>query len=282
MNENLPKILLVVCGVLTAGLGYVGYQMNQLKGELENVEVLVARQVTEAKESARAGTVEATQTIEQVREQLAIARREAQAAAMKASAEAERKAETMTKELAESVEKKQQEIVQQAKTEISAVAEQTKAAQENIGKVSTEVSTVKTDLTSTKSQLEQTISNLKSVQGELTGQASLIATNGSEIRALQALGQRTIVEFNLDRRSKDGQMVGDVRLTLRRADPKRNRFTVEVLADDRRTEKKDRTINEPIQFYTARARQPYEVVVNTVGRDTVSGYLSIPKVRDSR
>lgn len=282
MNENLPKILLVVCGVLTAGLGYVGYQVNQLKGELENVEVLVARQVTEAKESARAGTAEATQTIEQVREQLAIARREAQAAAMKASAEAERKAETMTKELAESVEKKQQEIVQQAKTEISAVAEQTKAAQENIGKVSTEVSTVKTDLTSTKSQLEQTISNLKSVQGELTGQASLIATNGSEIRALQALGQRTIVEFNLNRRTKEGQMVGDIRLTLRKADPKRNRFTVEVLADDRKTEKKDRTINEPIQFYTARARQPYEVVVNTVGKDTVAGYLSMPKVRDAR
>ena len=68
-------------------------------------------------------------------------------------------------------------------------------------------------------------------------------------------------------------------LALKKSDTKRNRFTVEVMADDKRIEKKDKTANEPVQFYVAsKARQPYEIVVNQIAKDSVSGYLAKPKV----
>jgi hypothetical protein len=69
---------------------------------------------------------------------------------------------------------------------------------------------------------------------------------------------------------------------LKKTDAKRNKYTVEVYADDKRTEKKDRNINEPVQFYVAKARQPYELVVNEVGKDVVKGYLATPKDQIAR
>jgi sortase (surface protein transpeptidase) len=69
---------------------------------------------------------------------------------------------------------------------------------------------------------------------------------------------------------------------LAKADPKHNRFTLQVLADDKMLEKRDRTINEPVQLYLAGNRQPEEIVVNEVKKDEVVGYVSIPKVKMAR
>ena len=55
-----------------------------------------------------------------------------------------------------------------------------------------------------------------------------------------------------------------------------------MIADDKKVEKKDRTLNEPIQFYTMSARQPYELVVNNVQKDRIVGYLATPKVQRTR
>ena len=61
-----------------------------------------------------------------------------------------------------------------------------------------------------------------------------------------------------------------------------HRFTIELLADDKRVEKKDKNLNEPVQFYVSKARQPYEIVVNEVKKDQIVGYLATPKVQTSR
>ena len=71
-------------------------------------------------------------------------------------------------------------------------------------------------------------------------------------------------------------------IELKKVDTKRNKFTIAITVDDKTVEKKDRTINEPIQFYTSKARQPDEIVVNTVGKNTMSGYLAAPKVQTPR
>ena len=42
-------------------------------------------------------------------------------------------------------------------------------------------------------------------------------------------------------------------------------------------EKKDRTVSEPLQFVTGRDRNLYELVVMSVDKDKVTGYLSTPK-----
>ena len=95
---------------------------------------------------------------------------------------------------------------------------------------------------------------------------------------MRALGERNYFEFVV-RRTDAPHRIGDISLTLRKADPKRSRFTIAVLADDKTVEKRDRTINEPIQLYVAHNRQPYEIVVNKVNKNEVAGYLSTPKVK---
>jgi hypothetical protein len=108
--------------------------------------------------------------------------------------------------------------------------------------------------------------------------SGLIATNSTELAALRKLGERDYYEFTLPKKSGP-QRVGDIQLTLKKADVKRNKFTLDVLADDRRVEKKDKGINEPVQFYMSGTRIPYEVVVNEIRKDQVIGYLSVPKVK---
>ncbi len=119
------------------------------------------------------------------------------------------------------------------------------------------------------------------MRGDLSGTNSLVATNGKELAALRRLGERNYTEFKLIK-TKEPQRVGDISLLLKKTDAKKNKFTIEVRADDKATEKKDRNANEPVQFYVAKAAQPYEIVVNNVGKDTISGYLSTPKDRIPR
>jgi hypothetical protein len=99
--------------------------------------------------------------------------------------------------------------------------------------------------------------------------------------ALRRLGERNYIEFKLGK-TKAPQRVGDITLKLKNTDPKKNKYTVEVMADDKLTEKKDKNVNEPVQFYTSKARQPYEMVVNQVAKDLIVGYVSTPKVETAR
>lgn len=147
--------------------------------------------------------------------------------------------------------------------------------------MSTDVGTVKSDLGNTKSQLEATIANLKRAQGDLDSHSSLIATNSTELKALRELGERNYAEFTITK-SKQFTKVADIMVELKKADPKKHRFTISITADDATVEKKDRNINEPIQFYTKKARQPYEIVVNDVKKDEIVGYLATPKVTKDR
>ena len=151
-----------------------------------------------------------------------------------------------------------------------------------VGGVKTDVGSVKADVAATRGELERTISDLKRMRGDMGEMSGLIATNGKELNALRELGDRVYWEFSLP---KNGtvQKVGDIQMVLKKLDPKRNRYTVEVAIDDKHIEKKDKTINEPVQFYSgARSRQPLEVVVYEIDKDKVVGYLAAPKVQVAR
>ena len=41
--------------------------------------------------------------------------------------------------------------------------------------------------------------------------------------------------------------------------------------------KKNRTVNEPIFFYTAGSKRPFELTVNNVQSGQAKGYISTPK-----
>ena len=83
----------------------------------------------------------------------------------------------------------------------------------------------------------------------------MIATNGKELEALKELGERNYFEFKITK-SKKPQKVGEVSILIKSVDPKRNKYTIELIADDKKVEKKDKSLNEPVQFYLSRATQP--------------------------
>jgi hypothetical protein len=151
----------------------------------------------------------------------------------------------------------------------------------NFDAVKADVSGVKAGVTSTQDGLDRTNTDLKRVIGDMGTMSGLIATNSKDLNALRALGERNYIEFDISK-GKTMQRVGDVSVMLKGADPKRNRYTVEILADDKQVQKSDRTVNEPVQFYLSKSKQPYEFVVNQVKKDEVVGYLSQPKVMVAR
>jgi hypothetical protein len=180
---------------------------------------------------------------------------------------------------------KQQQDAEQTRQQMSGqltdLQQANTTAAAKLGEISDNVSGVKTDVASTQTELEKTGSDLKHVMGDMGVMSGLIATNSTQLNALKELGDRDYVEFDL-KRTSGKQKVGDIQLTLAKADPKRNRFTLDVLADDKTVEKRDRTINEPVQLYLAGNRQPEEIVVNEVKKDEVVGYVSVPKVKMAR
>lgn len=259
---------------LIAANVYLFLQIDGLKQQLAQNQQVLVDELGKVRETNTVSAAASRQKLDSLRDELEAARRQQQMAVGQAKVDATRHAE----ELARKLERQQREVEQAVRSEIKEVEQ---AATTKIGEVSTEVSTVRTEVSNTKSELDKTIANLKSVAGDLGVQSGLIATNSTELAALKALGERNYFEFNLTK-TRQPQRVGDILVQLKRADQKRNRFTIDVVADDKRVEKKDRTVNEPIQFYTSKARQPYEMVVNTVGKDRIVGYLATPKVTLAR
>jgi len=145
------------------------------------------------------------------------------------------------------------------------------------GQVTTQLSGTQSDLSATKADLEATKGKLQSTIGDLGVQSGLIARNHDEVEELKRLGERDIFEFSLNRSAKNPDRVGPIQVQLRKVDTKHYRYTVNVVADDKTIEKKDKTVGEPIQFYVRGARAPYEIVVFDLTKDQAKGYLSTPK-----
>ena len=102
--------------------------------------------------------------------------------------------------------------------------------------------------------------------------------------ALVARGDRNYFKFERLKKSKAPQKIGDIAVVLKKTEPGKNRYSLDVIADDKNpVEKKDKGVNEPLQFYVfSKSNQPYELVVNQVGKDEISGYLATPKVQTAR
>ena len=207
-------------------------------------------------------------------------RQSAMAAAEQARADTRKSAARLAARLAEQ-QKEQQLEQKQVAGQLSNLKEATSTADSRLTAVSSDVSGVKADVASTQEELRKTGSDLKTAMGDMGVMSGLIATNSKELGELRALGERNYFEFDI-KKDSGPKKVGDVSLALRKADPKRNRFTVNLVADDKTVEKRDRTINEPVQFYKSGSRQPYEIVINQVKKDEVIGYLATPKMNLAR
>ena len=175
--------------------------------------------------------------------------------------------------LAQQIKADQQKSDAQLRAQIGEV--QTDTTQK-FGQMATDLSGTKSDVAATKADLEATKNKLTSTIGDLGVQSGLIARNHDEVEELKRLGERDIYEFSLTK-TKQPQHVGPILVQLRKVDTKHYRYTMNVVADDKTIEKKDKTVGEPVQFYVRGARAPYEIVVFDVGKDSAKGYLSTPK-----
>jgi len=178
--------------------------------------------------------------------------------------------------LAQSIQKQQQESDAKIGAQLGQVQQVQQDTNAKIGAVSTDLTGAKTDIASTRKDLEDTKNRLTSTVGDLGVQSGLIARNKEEVDALKRMNDRNIYDFNLTK-SKTPQHVGPIQLTLRSTDAKKFRFTMTVIADDKAIEKKDRNVDEPMQFYIRGVHAPYEIVVFDVTKDHATGYLSTPK-----
>jgi F0F1-type ATP synthase membrane subunit b/b' len=181
------------------------------------------------------------------------------------------------------LEERAQAIIQREEAENQRLENAQKQTAQQVSAVSSQVSTVqsdvggvKTDLTKTQGDLATAISQLQSMKGDLSNTNSVIARNHDELVLLEHKGDRNYYEFSLAKGQR--KPVGTVSLELKKTDQRRNRFTLDILADDKVYEKKDRNVNEPLQFFSGKEPALYEIVVNSINsKNQITGYLSTPK-----
>jgi len=261
MSQNeLGKSQSVVVWLLFLGLAiaiggniYESMSRERLAGDFARVQVTTQQQMAKLNDTTKAAILETQQRFSALESQV-------EGAADTDLRQVRSELKRTNAQLVDGVEQKRQQLMGQ----LSDLRVDTSAKLERVS-----------------GDLENTGAHVKRVEGDLSAVNSTVATNSKELAALKELGERNYFEFALGK-TKTPQKVGDLRLVLKKTDPKHNRYTVEVLADDKKVEKKDRTINEPVQLYISGSSQAYEIVVNQVKKDQVVGYLAVPKVKFER
>lgn len=251
-------VLFVVLFVVLAAFGYVGYSgISRLEQNL-------------AKEQDQSKVL--TAQLEQANSRLADLKGHIEVTEQKMGMTVSELAQAKSR--AESIRKEQVAADQKLASQLTAVQTE---ANEKIGSVATEVGGAKKDIADTRSDLEATKAKLESTKGDMGVMSGLIARTHDDLEDLKRRGDRNYYEFSI-KKAKNAQRVGPIQVNLNKTDPKKSKYTMTLIADDRQIEKRDKTSGEPVQFYVGSSRSmPYEIVVFTVGKDQITGYLSTPK-----
>jgi chromosome segregation ATPase len=277
-------VMLLQINQVRAELDRMRKDADQERRDLARTRDQLRAEILGVHDTSTASTEAYQSTVELLKQQIEAARKQARTLAGESQAKATKHAD----ELAAQLERVQQEqaqsvsaAVSDAVTQVNQVKSDADATSKKVGDVSNEVGVVKTQITDTKAELAKVREGLTRARGDLDGQNELIARNQKELEALKAQGERTITDLALPKEKTPRKFDG-FQLRLTSTDPKKNTYTVEIIADDKKVEKKDRTINEPLQFRLSRSTVPFELVVNDVQKDKISGYVSAPKTQQGR
>lgn len=269
--EGIKTALLFVLLIAVGFLLYDSYKFQQAnRAEMAqiNEQIKILDKTGEARISSLKGAITETQ------EAVGSTKAEFKKTAQQIQQEGQRTKAELNQALAS---KADASDVQAVKTETDSKIGQVKSevggVKSEVGTVKTDVGTVKTDLANTRRELEGTQRQLVDVRETLT---AAVAKNASELDVLRRKGERDYYEFTIPKRDQVTK-VEDIRVVLKKTDPKKGKFNVDILVDDNRLEKKDRNVNEPLQFLVGKNRLRYELVVNWIQKDQAGGYLSIPK-----
>jgi chromosome segregation ATPase len=259
--------------------GFTIHRVSKLEAALDEERATSQKQLAELREATASSAVAMNKSFEQFSSQMVAGTKSATDSAQKAASIAQRNAEKLVAQLRDQQKEADEKFAAdlgQVKSVTEEHTQKVTGLESSVGEVKQTVGTVQQDVASAKNSIDQTIADLKSVRGDLGVQSGLIATNSTELAALKELGDRNYYEFTITK--KQPMKVANMTIDLKKVDTKRNKFNVDILADDKRVEKKDKTIHEPVQMYVGGGRQPYEIMVNEVKKDTIVGYVAVPKV----
>jgi hypothetical protein len=275
----------LVAGALIALVAaniYLYLQIDHVRTDMVAMQDRLKTDLSNLKDASSVTTAAQQRHLETMREELEGARNQARTLSSQAKVEAQAHAD----QLAKAIQVEERRMQQQVSSQISEVQQSASTAvaatNAKVADVSTDVGNVRSAQAQTQAQLEKTIGELKSVTGDLGVASGLIATNGKELTALKLRGERNYLDIKLGK-TKQPVRFGDITMKLDTADPKHNKYSVDIMADDKRVTKKDKNVNEPVQFYTSKGgHTPYELVINSVQKNEIVGYLSTPKDMASR
>jgi hypothetical protein len=286
MSEKPEVKIAVLVGISLAfmiAIGNLYWHMEHMRTEMASLRQSVVEEAAKLAEAtnnanrrAPAAAAEPSRKgLDSLKQELAAelttTKRQAAAAAQHAK-DALSHADKLAEQIGEERQSQHKEVV----GELGQIKQAEASASAKIEGVTADIANIKNDVASTRYELQQTVSTLKRIDGDLGVQSGYIATNAKELQALKLLGERNYFDFRIARTGKP-ERVGEVSIILKKTDTKRSRYWLEVVAGDKKTEKKEKTINEPVQFYLSRVRTPFEIVVNEVQKDYIVGYLSAPK-----
>ena len=255
-----PRWIILVLGVLVVGMAYLIYAETASRKSLE---------AAVASANQRADLLAGK--IEQADSRLADLKGQVDVTSQKLGlTEAEL---ARARQIAQGVKNQQAEAEKELTAKIGEVQQ---ASDAKLSQVSADVTGTKSDLAATKKDLEATKGRLERTVGDQGVMSGLIARNKEEVDELKRRGDRNIFDFDVSK-SKQPQKVGPILIQLKKVDPKHSKYTMEVIADDKSIEKKDKNALEPVQFYTRSTHQLFEIVVFDLSKDKISGYLSTPK-----
>jgi chromosome segregation ATPase len=257
--------------------GFLLNRVQEVERKMARSEAAYQQEIASMRDSTANAAIAMRSAVDELAKQMDAKNSQTSAQYQRSMANAQKYSDRLVKQLEEQQKAAQERLA----AEIGEVKSAVDGTNEKVGGLESNLGSVQTDVNETKSTLSNALADLKSVRGDLGVQSGLIATNAKELAALRELGERNYYEFSIVKKNTPVK-VGNVTLALKKADAKRNKFNVEVVADDKRVEKKDKTINEPVQFYVSGARLPYELVINEVGKDRITGYLATPKVMSAR
>lgn len=284
-NTKLAILMGAVIAFLIA-VGHLYWQVDGLRADVSSLSGSLSGEITKLREATAlannanrrivAPAQPNTKMLEvlkaELKDELLSTKKQVGVAANRAKVEAVTHADTIVQQLGEEHQSQQKEV----SGELGKIKQAEATTSSRVDEVSAEMTNVKNQVASTRYELERTAADLKRATGDLGVQSGLIATNAKELQVLKLLGERNYFDFHIQR-TNQAQRVGDVSVLLKKTDPKHNKYTVEVIVGDKKTEKKEKGVNEPVQFYTSKSRMPLEIVVNEVQKDYIIGYLSTPK-----
>ncbi|MGA3213378.1 MAG: hypothetical protein ABSD20_18900 [Terriglobales bacterium] len=247
MNPVLRNVLLVLAVAYAIGSAYFIYDTRE---QLTKLGVDQRAAMDKLKGHMDASDREMKASTEALAQKVGMTAQDLKASMVARTSELERQQKAAEKRIAEQ------------ETQVNGVSGEVAGVKTDLGSAKTEIAATQTDLATTKAKLDRTIGDL--------------AHDRADLDELRRRGERNYYEFTLQKGARPTP-VSTVSLQLKKTDPKKNKFTLNVVADDKTIEKKDRTTAEPMQFITGRDKNLYEVVVMTVDKNKVTGYLATPK-----